>query len=210
MPWFHLMSWTFIVRNTGTVPLSNVGVVTMLLNGFQCPTNALGPGESMTCSGWSNIAPGANMNFATVTGTSPCGLAASDQGFAYYFGEPASLSLSLNILVNGQDASQPPGPKVQAGSILSVTYVVGNTGNVTLNYIRFYSPGYFWISCPRSWLAPGETMHCTRDEPSGMGPHQVTATVTGGVYVRLSPPLGVGTSTTSIGYYVGVAPPGPW
>lgn len=211
-PWAPGLTWTLTVRNTGTVPLSSLSIIGGWPEIFECPAvNVLAPGEMMTCSAWGVVAPGANVNFGEATGKSPCGLAVSDRDFAHYFGEPARLSLSLKILIDGQDASQPPGPELQVGGFLPLTFVVGNTGNVGLNSIMLFLSEFNLVSCPGSSLSPGETMSCTNTELifPGPGPHQITATVRGGVYVRPFPPLGVGTSTTATGYYVGVAPPMP-
>ncbi|HKV11276.1 MAG TPA: hypothetical protein VJ725_24250 [Thermoanaerobaculia bacterium] len=204
VPWFQSLTWGFIVRNAGTVPLSNVRVFSGIGPEFiECPANALAPGESMTCTQWGAIAPGANVNFGEATGTSHCGRAVSDRDFAHYFGEPVKLSLSLEILVNEQDASQPPGPEVEAGYPFNWTFVVGNTGNVSLSLIKLFRSTYYQVSCPLSYLAPGETMSCMETGFTGPGNQQVTATVQGGVYFRY---LLASTSTTAAGYYVGVIP----
>jgi large repetitive protein len=44
------------------------------------------------------------------------------------------MAASINVVkfVNGQDADSPTGPHVPVGSTVTFTYVVTNTGDVTL------------------------------------------------------------------------------
>ena len=46
---------------------------------------------------------------------------------------PQQADLSLVKFVNGQDADSPTGPHVAAGSTVTFTYVVTNTGNVPVS-----------------------------------------------------------------------------
>src|SRR4029077_7411154 len=49
---------------------------------------------------------------------------------ANYFGDAPAINIVK--FVNGQDADSPTGPHVAAGSTVTFTYVVTNTGNVPL------------------------------------------------------------------------------
>ena len=44
-------------------------------------------------------------------------------------------SISIVKSINGDDANEAPGVKVEAGSTMKITYLVTNTGNVTLNNV---------------------------------------------------------------------------
>src|SRR6185503_1706157 len=62
---------------------------------------------------------------------SPPGTTVTDNNPANYFGDLAA-AISIVKFVNGQDADSATGPHVPAGSTLTFTYVVTNTGNVPL------------------------------------------------------------------------------
>jgi hypothetical protein len=199
-PWLQVLTWTFIVSNTGVVPLSNMKVISKVPDYLECSASLLAPGASMICQAWTRIVSGANVNFGKAEAASPCGLAVSDQDLAHYFGDPARLGLGLKVLINGQDASQPAGPELQIGTQFSWTLAVVNTGNLGLS-IEALTP----MNCPRSSLSPGEVMNCTGMGyvmHSGQG--QVVAHVRG-FYLFRPPPSVI--EASAIGYYVGVAPP---
>lgn len=203
--------WVFQVTNTGKAPLSEVTVTSQQELGLDCPSVSLAPGESRLCSVSAHIVSGPNTNLGTGTGTTPCGAIVRDQDPAHYVGDPLDLSLSLEILINGMNISEPPGPEFQTGTVLLFSYVVLNTGNAGLNEISITPPLPFGLTCPRSSLAPGEMMVCTGKTQAAIGQQQVKATVNG-VYLRMFPfPwYTLGTSATDTSYYFGLwSPPMP-
>ena len=134
------MTFTYVVTNTGNVPLANVAVT----------DDKLGPITSFTaatptataCSTRPRPGPtrrpppplaGQQTNVGTVTAqdaNSPPGTTVTDTNPANYFGDAPAINIVK--FVNGVDADTPPGPHVAVGSTVTFTYVVTNTGNVPL------------------------------------------------------------------------------
>src|SRR4029077_12324356 len=76
---------------------------------------------------------GQQTNVGAVTANdanNPPGATVTDSNPANYFGDAAAINIVK--FVNGQDADTAPGPQVSAGSTVTFTYVVTNTGNVPL------------------------------------------------------------------------------
>jgi hypothetical protein len=69
--------------------------------------------------------------------------------------------LKIEKRTNGQDADTAPGPSIPVGSPVTWEYVVSNTGDVLLSNIAVSDDKGVQVSCPRTKLAPGESMTCT-------------------------------------------------
>ena len=96
------VTWTYVVTNTGTVPLSSVSVVDDRNVIVTCPATTVAVGESMTCTGSGVATVGQYRNVGTVTATSATGQV-TDTDASHYFGQVPS--------VPGADTDS--GPKVQ-------------------------------------------------------------------------------------------------
>jgi len=83
-----LVTWTYLVTNTGDVDLVNVAVVDDQEGAVECPETALAVGESMTCTKSGIAALGAYENNASVTGETPDGRPVDDEDPSHYTGEP--------------------------------------------------------------------------------------------------------------------------
>lgn len=155
------LSWTYVVTNTGDVKLTNVSVTDDQGLTVTCPKTALEPGESMTCTASSTAVAGPHLNTATATGTPPSGPAVTATDPAHYTGLVAAISLEK--LVNGYDADTPSGPSFPVGTPLVWTYLVKNTGDVTLTSVGVTDSDGFTVTCPKNVLTPGESMTCSAD-----------------------------------------------
>jgi len=69
-----------------------------------------------------------------------------------------SPSISIQVLVNGDDANIPPGPKIQKEDPVNWSYLVTNTGDVGLNNITVIDNRGVAVTCPKANLSPGESM----------------------------------------------------
>jgi LPXTG-motif cell wall-anchored protein len=88
--------------------------------------------------------------------------------------------ISLVKYVNGIHAPNPPGPTIAAGAPVVFTYLVTNTGLLTLNGVVLVDDELGTLTCPRTTLAPGENMTCTSASyPAISGRYDNVATVTG-------------------------------
>ena len=133
------VTFTYVVTNTGNVPLANVAVSDDKLGpitSFTGDTNnngLLDLTETWTYTETATALPGQQTNTGTVTGqdaNNPPGTTVTDDNPANYFGDAPGINIVK--FVNGQDADTAPGPHVAAGSTITFTYVVTNTGNVPL------------------------------------------------------------------------------
>jgi uncharacterized repeat protein (TIGR01451 family) len=132
------VTFTYVVTNTGNVPLDNVevnddhlGTITT----FSGDTNGNGlldPGEVWTYTADDTATAGQYENLGTVTADSPFG-SVTDSDPSHYFGSAPAVNIVK--FVNGNDANTPPGPSVSSGSTVTFTYVVTNTGNVPLQNV---------------------------------------------------------------------------
>ena len=133
------VTFTYVVTNTGNVPLANVAVSDDKLGPITSFTgDANGNGLLDLTETWiyattATALAGQQTNTGTATAqdaNNPPGTTVSDDNPANYFGDAPAINIVK--LVNGQDADTPTGPQVSAGSTVTFTYVVTNTGNVPL------------------------------------------------------------------------------
>jgi uncharacterized repeat protein (TIGR01451 family) len=124
------VEWTYIVTNTGNSPLTAVTVTDDQGVAVNCPQTALAPQEQMTCTGTGTSNEGQYANIAIVTGEDPTGTLVGDEDPSNYYG--AVSAITMRKLVNGVEAPQPTGPILLAGSAVTWTYLVENTGNIAV------------------------------------------------------------------------------
>ena len=152
------ITYTYVVTNSGNVPLSRIALTDSNLGTITCPATSLLPGRSMTCMA-TYVTTVADMraehitNAATVTGRPPRGrpVSGSDEAEVVAVRTPA-ISLTQ---------SAAPATYGVAGETITYTYVVTNSGNVTLSGIVLTDSNLGTISCPATRLLPGRTMTCT-------------------------------------------------
>ncbi len=80
------VTWTYVVTNTGNVPLTNVTVTDDQGVAVACPKSTLDPLETMTCTASGTAVVGQYANLGTVTGDGPGGPVA-DEDPSHYLGE---------------------------------------------------------------------------------------------------------------------------
>jgi hypothetical protein len=183
--------WTYVVTNTGNLPLIDVSVTDDQGVAVTCPQDTLASGESMTCTAPTAVAAaGQYANVGTVIGTAtpppfngdgefqPPGLAevtASDP--SHYFGSEPSITIEK--ATNGEDADTPIGPYIPVGDTVTWTYVVTNTGNVALTDVVVVDDQGVTVACPETTLAAGAAMTCTATGIAVAGQYANIGTVTG-------------------------------
>jgi hypothetical protein len=191
------VTWSYAVRNTGNVPLTNLKVTDDQGIDVSCPRPALAPGEALTCRASGSAQPGPYANVGTARATAPAGDEVSAQDPSHYFGsEPA---IAIQKFTNGRDADTPPGPLVLVGLDVVWTYAVTNTGNVTLTGVTIVDDQDVAVLCPATWLAPDQTMLCEASGVANAGQHANIGTVGG-----LSPDGGTVTASDA-SHYLGMA-----
>ena len=153
------IAYTFIVMNTGNVSLTDVGIADPKVGPVSCPSTALAPGATMTCTAsyaltQADVDAGHVINTATVTGTPPTGPATS--------GSDSTDSPIANIpeITLDKQAAAPSGNTV--GSTIDYTFVVTNSGNVSLSSVAVTDNRVGAVTCPVTALAPNASTTCTK------------------------------------------------
>jgi uncharacterized repeat protein (TIGR01451 family) len=162
------VTYTFVVKNTGTVTLDGVDLDDDLLGYTDVVCNAvtaLAPGAWTTCTGdytltQSDIDAGSVKNNADACGDSPADVEVCDPGDSTT-PLPASPSISLDKTGVLNAAGTP-----KAGDTVTYTFVIKNTGNVTLDGVDLDDDllGYTNVVCNSiTILGPGGSVTCTGD-----------------------------------------------
>ncbi|WP_320668672.1 DUF7507 domain-containing protein [Patulibacter defluvii] len=169
------VTYSFTVTNTGNVTLADVTVAegdfsgTGELSEITCPAEAasVAPQESVTCTATyavtqADVDRGSVENSATASGTPPAGdPVTSDRARARIPQDPKP-GIGLVKRADRERATA-------AGQVITYSFVVTNTGNVTLTGVRvdegdFNGHGRMSaVTCPdgATRLRPGQTVTCT-------------------------------------------------
>ncbi len=154
--------YSYKVTNTGNVTLDPVTVTDPMpgLSAISCPDTSLASWVSETCTATytttqADVDRGSLQNTGTATGTPPSGPNVTAQSSVCI---PAcvypAITLKKSASINSYSA---------AGTEVTYSYKVTNTGNVTLDPVTVTDPmtGLSAISCPATSLAPGASETCT-------------------------------------------------
>ena len=158
--------YTFVVRNTGAVTLNSITITDPMVTGISCPVTTLAPGASTTCTASHTVTQAdldavSVVNTASVTGTPPGGSAipsTSSNTVTVAATQTPSITITKSTVKTSFSA---------IGESIPYSFVVRNTGNVTLTAVAVTDPKTSGVSCAASSLAPGLTTSCT-------GTHTVT------------------------------------
>lgn len=189
--------YSFVVTNTGNVPLDDVSLDetefsgdSAQLSAISCPSTSLAPDRSMTCTA-TYILQQADIDRTELTN------AAVANGEPVGGGDPVT-SPEARVTIPGPVApaiglekSVAPAVARSAGDTVTYTFHVTNHGNVTLSDPRIDeasftgSGGSPAVICPPGALAPGASVDCTAeytvtqaDVDAGAVSNTATATAT--------------------------------
>lgn len=95
------------------------------------------------------------------------------------FGFVGSPAITILKLTNGTDNDSAPGLYVATGSAVTWSYIVTNTGNVTLTNVTVTDNQGVTVTCPKTTLAAGESMTCTGSGVAIAGQYTNVGTATG-------------------------------
>ncbi|WP_431219469.1 DUF7507 domain-containing protein [Leifsonia xyli] len=167
------VTYRFTSTNTGTVTLTNVSItdplpgLSALTYAWPGASGVLAPGQSVTATATyalrqADIDAGRVANTASTTGTPPTGAAVTDDASATV---PLSESPAIGLTKTADPTDE---ADFTVGTLVTYTFTVTNTGNVTLTDPkvvegRFTGSGTLSpITCPSTpSLAPGARMVCT-------------------------------------------------
>jgi uncharacterized repeat protein (TIGR01451 family) len=152
------ISYSYLLTNTGNVSISTITVSDNKVATVTCNATSLAVGASTTCSG-------------TYTTTAADVTAGSVTNTATAHGTPASGTLNdataqATVTLTAQPSwtlSETPSPTTYsaAGQTINYSYLLTNTGNVSISAITLIDDKVSGISCPASTLAVGANMTCT-------------------------------------------------
>ena len=160
------VTWSYVVRNTGNVNLTDINVTDDREGQVVCPDINLSVGASMTCTSKVGIAAVGNYeNIANVVGTPPSGFDVNASDPSHYRVtdiNATNASIDVEKATNGIDADLvADAVELTQDDNVTWTYVVRNTGNVDLN-VTLTDDIEGLITCPKAQLAVGEFMLCTQ------------------------------------------------
>jgi len=178
-----LVTWSYLVTNTGGVPLANLTVFDDQIGPINCPQTTLEVDESILCvaTGFAEDLENTSLdpvpgtcgstpnrplyeNMGTATGTYlRTGEMVMDDDPSHYC-NPEEPAIDIEKATNGVDADNPnagDAPQIEAGDTVTWSYVVTNTGTVPLlNVVAFDDTLGVTLNCPKNALAPMESMIC--------------------------------------------------
>ena len=161
----EVLTYTFVVTNTGNVPLTDVVIddATLSMSNVPCVAS-LAVGASATCPTKSytttsaDIAAGSVHNTATATGTPPSGHGVSDDDDATIGTAAAMARIFLDKQVFDSNDADSVG---SLHEVLTYTFHVTNTGNVDLTGVTITDPMFGLTNAPCvAFLAAGATTDC--------------------------------------------------
>ena len=174
-----VINYSFLVKNTGNVSLTELEVVhAFFLPGYpqvlaSCPGTRLAAGADMTCTSEYTVTQdaldvGYVYSGSAVSGSPPEGEQVnSDPSFSLV---SATLAPGLSLATTVHTADTNSNGTTDVGDTISWTFTLTNTGNLTLATPAVTDPFGGSVTCPRNRFAPGESVTCTADHP-----HTVTS-----------------------------------
>jgi hypothetical protein len=159
------IAFTYLVNNTGGLPLTQVRVTDETRGAVACPSRRLAPGTSMTCTASTVGQLGEFASAGRVTaraGAAPVG--DSDPIYYHVRSEPRIHHLAVEVTVNGREADDPTGPNLVVGSSAHFAYTIAYTGNNIVYNVMVEDPFVpeALLSCDGDrTLNAGETLRCT-------------------------------------------------
>ncbi len=152
------ISYSYLLTNTGPVTINSIAIGDNKIASVSCPATTLAPTAQMTCTGsytttTADVTAGSVTNTATATGTPTSGTLA-----------PATAQATITFLAQPSwTLAKTPNPTTytKAGQAIAYSYLLTNTGNVTINSIAIGDNKIATVSCPATTLAPTAQMTCT-------------------------------------------------
>ncbi len=172
------IAYSYLVTNTGNVDLTTVAIDDPTIGTVTCATPAapgLAPGDSETCTAdtahtvtQADVDSGSVVDTATATGTDSSHIVspASNPSTATIFTVAPAPTVSL--VKSGAVTPTADQNAVKVGDTIAYSYVVTNTGNVTLASVDVSDPSLGTVTCSTPaapGLAPGASETCTGDTP---------------------------------------------
>lgn len=172
----EILTFSYLVTNVGEDPLRRVKVTDTKEGRISCPSRTVFPGETMVCTRTWVARLIETSNLATVTAAG--GVRDSERLYYHVRDYGREDRLTLVVTVNGNDANQPTGPRLEVGSTATIRYVLTNRSNNT----------NVWGAEIRDPRVPADRMRCSGGPTLGGGESRIcvaTVTVTEGQWSNL-------------------------
>jgi hypothetical protein len=123
----EIMTFSYLVSNEGSVPLTDVSIVDTAHGAISCPRSDVDPGETLVCT-LRETARLIRTEFDTTVTARAGGQTVTDTERLYYHVKPFGREdeLLLEVTIDGLDADRAPGPTLEAGSTARIRYVLTN------------------------------------------------------------------------------------
>ena len=157
------ITYSFAVTNVGNVALDPVTVSDPKIGAITCPSGALAPGATVSCTPkaysltQADVNAGKVDNTATASGTPPTGSPVTDSDSTT---TPVAPSAGIKLVKTASAVHDVNGNGIDDGDTVTYDFEVTNTGNVTLTNITVADPKVGPVTCPSAPLAPGASMSC--------------------------------------------------
>ncbi|HET9369474.1 MAG TPA: hypothetical protein VFO19_04480 [Vicinamibacterales bacterium] len=179
IPLGNTVTWSYVVKNIGTVNLTAVNVVDDRGVVVSCAQTALSAGASMTCTGTgiaTALGPYQNLGTATAQWSTSAGSGTvTDSDPSHYLGVSP---ITIEKLTNGEEADTAPGPSIAVGSPVTWEYRLTNISTSPLTSVSVSDDRGVAVSCSQTSLGPGATMTCTGSGQAVLGQYSNIGTVT--------------------------------
>jgi uncharacterized repeat protein (TIGR01451 family) len=148
------INYSYVVKNTGNVTLAGPVTVADDKATVTCPAGELAPGASMTCTASYTIKQ-SDLDSGSVKNTAKASANGTNSNTAIVT-VTADQKPALSLIKSASPATYD-----HVGQTISYSYVVKNTGNVTLAGPVTVADDKATVTCPAGGLAPGASMTCT-------------------------------------------------
>jgi uncharacterized repeat protein (TIGR01451 family) len=206
------VTYQFAVTNTGNVTVTGIGIDEQSFTGsgtpsaVSCPNDTLAPTKTENCTATYHVTQ-ADLDAGSVNNTAAATGSAPDKSAVSSAPSIASVTATQSPGLSLVKSADPGGAATyRADQVITYSYVVTNTGNVTVHGVgiaegTFTGSGSLSVpSCPDATLAPGKQEVCTTtytlsqaDIDAGSIENTATATGTAGGSPVASPPSSVTT-----------------
>ncbi|CAL8973791.1 hypothetical protein PROP_01254 [Propionicimonas sp. T2.31MG-18] len=161
------ITYGFVVTNTGNVTITGVAVDDPKAGAATCSPTTLAPGAQSTCTADADyvvtqvdVDHGFVANTATATGTPPTGPDTTSPPVTHNVpttpARPGITVVKTATLVDGNANFV-----ADAGETIEYSFVLTNTGNITLDPVGVDDPSAGTVTCVAMSLAPGASTTCT-------------------------------------------------
>lgn len=186
------ISYSYAVTNTGNVTLADLSVADDRIATVSCPATTLAPGASTTCTATYLITQ-ADLDAGSVTNTATSTATPAQGALTPVVAQATITAVQNRALALVKSSSNTSYAAV--GDTLSYSYLVTNTGNITLtDPVTVSDDRIASVSCPAlpaGGLAPGASLTCTASyvvTQADLDAGSITNTATAQSGVTTSPP----------------------